>query len=167
MNKENIICICNDIISKIKLNYENISLEIGVSKECRSLKHLGAAYEEAQFALKMGTSLNDDSISFYDDYIGYHIMTNLYDHPSVMKLYKNIITRIRVESGNNEELIKTLKCLVKNDFNISKASDELFLHRNSLYKRIVKIQEIIGYDFEQTDTKFILNMVTKLDDLIN
>lgn|GEM_PF-3567191 len=167
MDRENIKKFCQEIVQRGLRDDAAMNLEIGVSKECKSLKHIKAAYEEAEFAQRMGRMLNQARISFYDDYIVYHMMTNLHNHPSVMKLYKNIIVKLRKENGNNEELIDTIKCLVRNNFNITKASDELFLHRNSLYKRINKIQEIIGYDFEQSDTKFILNMVSKLDDLIH
>lgn len=166
VDRESIEEICSDIIGKMKLSSSCTDVEIGVSKECRSLKNIKSAYEEAEFAYKMGNVHNNEKIRFYDDYIVYHMMTKLHNHPTVMKLYNNIIVKIRTESGNNEGLIETLKCLVKNDFNISKTSDELYLHRNSLYKRLNKIQEIIGYDFEQSDTKFIINMVSKLDDLI-
>ncbi|SHI49822.1 PucR C-terminal helix-turn-helix domain-containing protein [Dethiosulfatibacter aminovorans DSM 17477] len=167
IDREHIEKICADIIGKMKLNSSCTNMEFGISKECRSLKNIKSAYEEAEFAYKMGNALNNEKIRFYDDYIVYHVMTKLHNHPTVMKLYNNIIVKIRTESGNKEELIKTLKCYVKNDFNISKTSDELYLHRNSLYKRLNKIQEIIGYDFEKSDTKFIINMVSKLDDLIN
>lgn len=168
MSKDNLDLIANEVINKIKLKYNKENFTIGISKECSSLKHIDAAYEEAIYAEKIGSSLDNKSIYFYDDYIVYHMMTKLHNHSAVKKIYRNIITKIRKESGNSsEELIKTIKYLVKYDFNITKASEKLFLHRNTLYKRIIKIQEIIGYDFEQPDTKFILQMVSKLDDLIN
>lgn len=167
MDRENIQRICKKIILQGNQDKLTGNLSIGISKECKSLKYIRAAYEEAEFSQRLGSVLNQTQINFYDDYIVYHMMTKLHNHPSVMKLYKNIIVKLRAEKGSSEELIDTIKCLVRNNFNITKASEELFLHRNSLYKRIGKIQEIIGYDFEQSDTKFILNMVSKLDDLIS
>lgn len=168
LSKDNLNKTAKDIINKIKLNYPIDNWKIGISKECNSLKYLYSAYEEAVFAEKIGDTFKDEEIHFYDNYIIYHMLTKLHNHPAVEKIYRNIITKIRNDSGSNkEELIRTLKCLSKNDFNITRTSEELFLHRNTLYKRINKIQEIIGYDFEQPDTKFILQMVSKLDDLIN
>jgi len=153
---------------KIIIKSPNDIWKIGVSKECGSLKHLSSALEEAVYAENIGSYLDSKSIYFYDDYFVYHVISKLNSNPTVRKIYGNIIDKIRNESGSNkEEIIKTLKVLVNNDFNITKASNELFIHRNSLYKRIEKIEKITGYDFNHPDTKFIFQMVSKLDDLIN
>ncbi|MCG8482904.1 MAG: PucR family transcriptional regulator ligand-binding domain-containing protein [Clostridia bacterium] len=168
LSRDSVEKTAQDILDKILLSYPHDRIKIGISKECSSLKYISSAYEESVFAEKIGDSFEDKEIYLYDDYMVYHILTKLHNHPAVKKIYRNIIVKIRKEGGSShDELIKTLKKLTENDFNISKTSEELYLHRNTLYKRINKIQKIIGYDFEQSDTKLILKMVSKLDDLIN
>lgn len=167
-NRENLKKIASDIILKLNIQFPEEKCTIGISKVCSSLKYLHSAAEESSFAEKIGITLKKDIVYFYDDYIIYHMLSKLHNHPSVQKVYRNILTKIRNEKSNgNEELVKTLKALARNAFNITKTSENLYIHRNTLYKRINRIQKIIGMDFKKSDTKFILTMVTKLDDLIS
>ncbi|MBG0764155.1 MAG: helix-turn-helix domain-containing protein [Tissierellales bacterium] len=95
-------------------------------------------------------------------------MSNISDNTVVKKIYRNIINKIKRESEeNSDELIKTLSFLCRNDFNMKKTAEELFIHRNTLYKRVEKIKKITGYDINDSETKLIFKMIIKLDEIVN
>lgn len=47
---------------------------------------------------------------------------------------------------NSDELISTAKILLQNDLNITMASKQGYMHRNTLIYRIEKIKRLIGLD---------------------
>ncbi|MFW5891302.1 MAG: PucR family transcriptional regulator [bacterium] len=96
------------------------------------------------------------------------MISNISDNDIVKKLYRNIINKIKRESNDNSgELIKTLKYLSKNDFNMKKTAEDLYIHRNTLYKRTDKIEKITGYNINDSETKLIFKMIIKLDEIID
>ncbi|MDW7669945.1 MAG: helix-turn-helix domain-containing protein, partial [Bacillota bacterium] len=166
-NKQEIMNLSKNIISKITLKYPRLKIKIGISKECASLKYIPDAYKEAVYSHNIGSIKEKSNIFFYDDYLAYHMISNISDNDIVKKLYRNIINKIKRESNNSEELIKTLRYLSKNDFNMKKTAEDLYIHRNTLYKRTEKIEKITGYDISDSETKLIFKMIIKLDEIID
>ncbi len=158
------------LIQDLKKSFKDEEFTIGISKICNSLKYLNLAGEEANFALKIGKKLNNriSDVYFYDDYMIYHLLYEISSHPTLTKLYKNTILRIKkYDIENNSELLKTLEVLIKCDFSISQTSDKLFIHRNTLYKRVNKINDILDSDIDKSESRLILQIALKLNEIFD
>lgn len=167
-SKKNLVELSKNIICKIKIKYPELDIKLGISKECGSLRYIPDAYSESVYSYNIGEIKSKNKIYFYDDFIAYHMMSNISDNTVVKKIYRNIINKIKRESEeNSDELIKTLSFLCRNDFNMKKTAEELFIHRNTLYKRVEKIKKITGYDINDSETKLIFKMIIKLDEIVN
>jgi sugar diacid utilization regulator len=158
------------LVLDLKKSFRDQEFTIGISKICNSLKYLYFAGEEANFALKIGKKLNKNpgGVYLYDDYMIYHLLYEISGHPTLSKLYKNTIKRIKKhDSENNSELLKTLETLIDCDFSVSHTSDRLFIHRNTLYKRINKINDILDSDIDKSENRLILQIAMKLNEIIS
>ncbi|MDD4088539.1 MAG: PucR family transcriptional regulator ligand-binding domain-containing protein [Tissierellia bacterium] len=155
----------NDLISILK----DTSLKLGVSNNFNDLNILKLAYRQADIALKLGTMLNsNNSLYFYDDYMMSHLIYENLDSPIIINIYNNSILKLKQYDKDNEsDLYFTLINLVKNDFNINKSSKEIFVHRNTLYNRIDKINKILGCNINDTNKKLLISILIKYDKLIN
>ena len=63
----------------------------------------------------------------------------------------------------NSTLLNTLKCFLSNDMNAKETADELFLHRNTLKYRLYKIQDLTGINFDDPETKFQLELSSRIN----
>lgn len=52
------------------------------------------------------------------------------------------------DEKNGTEYLKTIQCYLVNDANIQKASEAMFMHKNTLIYRMKRIRELFGVDLE-------------------
>lgn len=57
------------------------------------------------------------------------------------------------------EMMKTIDVFLKNGLNLSEASKELFIHRNTLIYRIEKIEKYTGFDIKNFNQAVIFKMI--------
>ncbi|MGD9567094.1 MAG: PucR family transcriptional regulator [Sedimentibacter sp.] len=157
-----------NIVDELKKSFKGEDFKIGISKICNNLKYLNNAFEEASFAIKIGMKLKDkEAVYLYDDFIIYHLISEISGDSTLSKIYKNTVVRIKKnDSENNSELLKTLQALIDCDFSISQTSEKLFVHRNTLYKRINKINSLLDSDIDKAEYKLLLQIALKLDELL-
>ena len=58
--------------------------------------------------------------------------------------------------NNKTDFYKTLFCYLKNERHNQNTSDELFIHRNTLFQRLQKIQDIWPMDLNKPEERFLL-----------
>lgn len=156
------------IIDEVFKIVKKYGLHMGISRKCENIAYIDLAYEEAVFALNLGKINSPSSlVHFYDNLIIYHLVFQLRNHSAMIKNYKNTIIRLLDYDKNNDgNLLLTLKTLIDNDFNISESSNSLYIHRNTLYKRMDRISGIVDMDFSN-NSKIILIMCYKLYEMLN
>lgn len=105
---------------------------------------------------------------FYDDYMIYHLLCEIGDHPALLKIYRNTVKRL-IDHDNkyNSELLHTVKVFIDNDFNINQAAEKLFIHRNTLYKRIEKINTILDFDINKSENRLLLQIALKFNEILD
>ncbi len=182
IENDRIVCICpvqkgtrdnlktklKYLIRELELKFPMCGFMIGVSDEYEGLEYLSLAYKEAHISSELGSKISkkSSSIFYYDDLIVYHLLYELSSHSVINRIYRNTIEKIcRYDSANNGDLYNTLVAFRRNNFNLSKTSDELYIHRNTLYKRLRKIEEITGYDLESSEARLIMHLGLKIHEI--
>ena len=139
---------------------ENV-LKAGASSEFRSISLLGSALKQARAALEIGTR-NNPSYWYYrfDDYRlafmidairGKEIDPLLLVHPAIPLLLK-------YDQAHDSELSKTFRTLIEKRGNVTQASETLFIHRTTLFRRLNQIRELTGLDLDDTDLMLELSL---------
>ncbi|MEG2144311.1 MAG: helix-turn-helix domain-containing protein, partial [Oscillospiraceae bacterium] len=156
------------IYDKLTAFFPKNSIYAGVSNICNSLHNLNFTYDEANFALTAGKKLDKDKyLFFYEDYMIFHLLSAVSEHPTINKIYKNTVDRLKKYDGEHEqELLKTLSALVENDFSVAETSKALFIHRNTLYKRIEKINSVLNFNIDQSKNRLLLQLALTLDKML-
>ena len=67
---------------------------------------------------------------------------------------------------NNADLLDTLLNLCQNNFNTIQTANQMYLHRNSLYKRVDRISEILDMDLDLPDNLITLHLAARLYELL-
>ena len=122
------------------------SFYAAISRVFPDLSFIKKAYRETDAALRLAKHLNleyklhhyERNMAFYP-LLAYESEEEVRDlcHPGIMRVYEHDCQR-------GSDLLHTLDVYFANNLNISQTTAELNLHRNSLYYRIEKIEELIG-----------------------
>lgn len=90
----------------------------------------------------------------YDDHM---ILLKRLDYPITKDLRKIILKTV----SDDNELLNTVKMYLETDQNTSKASQKLYLHRNTLIQRLDKFFNRTGFDCRNFVDAFIIYMLIK------
>ncbi|NPV91352.1 MAG: hypothetical protein HPY50_11345 [Firmicutes bacterium] len=74
---------------------------------------------------------------------------------------------LKYDDAATRELLSTLRLLLYNGVNWKATADDLFIHVNTLYYRISKIEELLNIDFSDMDTRTNLFTAIKVWDILN
>jgi len=143
---------------------ETLEVESGIKAVCgignckSSWQALPESYEEAREALKTAEkAYHTGKVFRYKDQFLERLLSEI--PPEEQKRIKAQTFTPEIRRFLNEEIMETLRVFFQNDLNISTASRQLFIHRNTLQYRLDKIKKLTGLDlrrFTDATTFFIL-----------
>lgn len=154
------------LINDLELQCPEYSFYIGISRAYTDIYQLKYAYEDSSFSLTIGKIIfqNTKKVFSYDDLLIYHFLYNQMNNPIIERLYVNTVQKIKIhDSEKQDQLYETLNELMNCDFNIKQAYENLYIHRNTLYQRMKKIEKIIGLSMKSSETKLLLQLGLKLN----
>lgn len=116
--------------------------------------------QAAQIAQRLGTLTVVNATQKYNIYV---ILSQV-DNASLLKntMCSQLLFLKKYDRQHHGELFKTLFEFLENDCKISVTADQLHLHRNSLTKRLQKIQDLIEFNFDDPDKTFGLRLSYRL-----
>ena len=116
--------------------------------------------QAAKLAQQLGTLTVVNSTQKYNIYV---ILSQV-DNASLLKntMCSQLLFLQKYDRQHHSELFKTLFEFLENDCKISLTANQLHLHRNSLTKRLQKIQDLIEINFEDPDKTFGLRLSYRL-----
>ena len=143
-------------------------LHVGISYTFFDFSTVISYFKEAEAALEMGRLYAPDIWYYrFEDYVlpyfmhygtsqinGRHLC-----HPGLVQLWL-------YDSKNETELLITLREYLTTGLNATATAKHLFIHRNTLYQRLDKINQIIGADLNDPDTRLFMLMSYSFVDLL-
>jgi len=142
------------------------NLSMGCSNVFSTIKSCKVFYNQAVLALKIGSIVDQDGFFYqYEDIQPYVFVYRFKDSLLKEDFLNNQLNLINIyDDENQSDLYKTLYAYLKNNHNITKAADEIHVHRNTLRYRLEKITEILGVDIDEDDNSFKLYSAIKMMD---
>lgn len=137
----------------------SVYVKIGYGGAVESFKEVELSYKQALLAIKQGKLFSDKNVYSYPEYLPIKILKNISntEKNALLKSYKYVL--------DDEELSSTANEFLNCDLNVRMASKRLFIHRNTLYYRLAKIEEITGLDvkkFSDAMTFRLLSLLSKI-----
>lgn len=150
-------------IEKIKNFIAENNLKMGISSEFSSIEDCNIYYQQAITALQLGKILGGEKCIYqHEDVLPYKFIYMAKHHMLKEDFYNNSIYILKkYDEKNSSELYETLFTYLKNNHNMTKASTEMFIHRNTLRYRLEKIVDLIGLDLDENDNSFKLYYACK------
>lgn len=128
-------------------------LGVGMSDLFSDFTGLPQYFAQASSALRAGgicgekrlTGFSDIAFSQYIRQSAGHMDTDMFIHPALEQLKRR-------DARDGSSLYDTLRRYVENDRSAGRTAEALYLHRNTLMKRLEKIQLLTGIDLSDYNT---------------
>lgn len=143
--------------------YEKVKVAIGgISK---SLYDLRKIYKRAETAMVLGEIFEDKNKILDYEQLGLKRLISQIPI-EIEKAYLNEIFKNKKDFLEDKELYDTALKFFESNLNISEASRNLYIHRNTLVYRLDKIQRLLGLDLRDFDDAVILKIALMFDEYI-
>ncbi|NLV17582.1 MAG: hypothetical protein GXY50_10320 [Syntrophomonadaceae bacterium] len=143
-----------------------LSLSQGIG-QVYPLDKLRKSFYEARIALTLPRLLGKDHYvqKFPDLGIYYPIFRQ--NLKNIKSFCRETLGRvIEYDEKTEGELMPTLRKLLDSNVNMKSTADSLFIHVNTLYYRVSKIEELLGIDFSSMDSRVNLFIAVKVWDTL-
>ena len=146
------------LLDRIAEVLDENGLVAGVSQQGRNFRSLTARHRQAMKAMEMGMLLlGPGPLFFYDSYSVYHAMEICAEKTDLREFCHAAVLRLeRYDRKNGTAYMGTLHAYLSAGKNVSEAAQTLYIHRNTLAKRLEKIGDIITVDLDDRETVFHL-----------
>ena len=130
----------------------------GVSQTAKHVRSLYRRNQQSAKALELAGILRATGpLFYYDTYSVYHCLELCAPHIELPKLCHYAVLKLeRYDRENGTELLGTLHAYLSCHRNLSEAAASLYVHRNTLSKRLEKINDLVHVDFDDAETVFHL-----------
>ena len=146
------------ILGEVATFLRQRQLVAGVSQTAYHLRNLSGRHQQAMKAMEMGLLLDGAGpLFYYDTYSIYHCLELCAPQMSLLQLCHSAVLKLEsYDRKNGTELLGTLHAYLSCHSNLSEAAASLYIHRNTLSKRLDKINDLIHVDFGDAETVFHL-----------
>jgi len=149
----------------MKAQLPDIKLNIGIGNKYSNFADIRKSYLEAEKSLKfLKVQDKADEIVFYSNIGAYKLATSIEDVGLLLDYYNDTVGKLdKYDLQHDTDFSKIFYVFLKENGASIKASQKLFLHRNTLMYKINKIQEIIERDVtdEEVRLEFYLGYIVK------
>ncbi len=140
---------CEDIAEIIQKS-ANCQVHIGIGSHYPKIEDQQKSYNEALFSIQQ-SRINLIRVGYIQDYL-LEYMTSKVD----AELMDHFVMKHLSKLSNAPELVETLIAFVRNQMNLVKTAEHMYLHRNTVVFRLAKIKELTGLDLTRNHRDRIL-----------
>lgn len=141
----------------------NVSARIGIGESAEGLDKLKKSYEQSRIARK---AVSKKGVMFYKELGIYQLLFYIDDTGRIEGFVKEFLAPlIEYDRKYNQNLVSTLREYLKNGQNLSKTAKDLYVHRNTMIKRIEKIEELLECSLKDAESCNQLYNAVKIYDL--
>ncbi|MGD9567209.1 MAG: PucR family transcriptional regulator [Sedimentibacter sp.] len=148
-----------NFIKRNELDIENVQLSVGFSDVPEYIFEVERSYGRCLKALKIGRYLYPNTNIWMYSQLGAFAWMDIKDDEFelMMKDVKNLY-----HHNESKELIETLRTYIECNMNYSLTAEKMFLHINTVRKRIEKISDMIDADLNDSISRLKIELILKL-----
>jgi purine catabolism regulator len=136
-----------EALSAVQARTGGARVVAGVSASCSALDGLSRAVGQARLALRRGAARSGVPVMLFDELgVRYKALDSLPD--DVLRELRDRVAGVLTvaDATNDGELLLTLEAYLAGGYSVSEAAVALFIHRNTLRKRLARIEALTDLD---------------------
>jgi sugar diacid utilization regulator len=136
---------------------------LGVGGLCERPADFARSHREAELTLRMEDACSRaDRASSFDDLGVYRLFCELPDLGAVERFVRERLGGlIDYDRRKHSDLVRTLTLFLEHGGNYIATAEALFVHPSTLKYRLQRIRDLTGYDLNNPDTRFSLQLSTR------
>lgn len=133
---------------------------VGVSFEFTDFSALIHFYHQALAAMDLGKRKHPDEwIYRFEKYaLDYFTLYGISKMEPRYLCHPDLITLAQYDRDNNTDLLRTLEVYLSCGLNATETASEIFIHRNTLYQRLTKIESLIQGKLSNPTTRLYMQI---------
>lgn len=160
-----------DLAQQMRNEYD-VYLSIGIGNTCQHINDYQRGFAEANEALQMGQNLHDTKgseskyttiVTHFNDLGVYRYLYKIAHMDDLRDVYQDQIALIdNYDRRKNTDLLDTLETYLECAGNLTKTSERLFVHRNTLIQRLERLQSLCEIDLQERSNWLTLQVAIKV-----
>ena len=158
----------NDRLYKaLKERFKNMEIRIGVGRVYKGLEKVNKSFSDALRAIRTGKALTNKEIVTFNELGIFKILCQDYLTDELEDFYNSTLKPLAdYDEKKSTELVKTLEAYFKFNGNLTRMSEHLYTHYNTILYRVNRIKEITGMDLENPNDRLNLEIALKIKELL-
>lgn len=147
----------------------NICLAIGIGNPCSGASDYRRGFAEASEAQQMGQHLNrEGGVTHFNDLGVYRYLYKIARMDDLRDMYQDQVGHIATyDHRKGTDLLDTLETYLECAGNLTRTSNRLFVHRNTLIQRLERLQSLCEIDLQERSNWLTLQVAIKVYKLRN
>jgi len=150
---------CLNLKKRLELKIRDIRLAFGLSDTPEFVYELGRNHHRAEQAIRIGSLLYPEEAVWTYSQMGAFGWLDIKDD-EINLMLKDL--KLLLENEEHKELVKTLKVYLECKMNFSLTAKELFVHINTVRKRIEEITNLINLDLDNPMNRLKVEILLEL-----
>lgn len=147
---------------------KSIEFKMGVGRIYPGLENVNKSFLDALRAVRIGKSISNKEIVTFDELGIFKILSQDFLNEELEDFYNTTLKPlVDYDEKKSTELVKTLEIFFKNTGNLTRISEQLFAHYNTVLYRINRINEITGMSLDDPNHRLNLEIALKIKDLLD
>lgn len=152
------------LLNQLAKESNDLDITMAIGPTVPNLKEINISFQQALQTLDIYNNdksfKNSHQIISYDDVFFKHIVRDPLSTEGLQKITERFIAPLNeFDQINKSEYLKTLQAYYQENRNITKAAENLFIHRNTLLHRLSKIEELLNISFDIPEDNLQLEFV--------
>lgn len=155
------------IINSLEDKFNNMKMRIGIGRTYKGLDRVNRSFSDALKTISAGEELTGKKVMTFDELGIYKILCQDYLTDELEDFYNTTLKALDdYDRKKSTELVKTLEAYFECNGNLTKMSEHLFTHYNTILYRINRIEEITGMKLDNPNDRLNLEIALKIKQLI-
>lgn len=161
----------SEILQKIIEYCKNKNLikgiSVGIGNEAKSIRCIYKSYKQAENVVVINRKKYKNDVCIYDDIGIYKLLFAIQDRTVIKNFIDETIGKIiEYDNYNNTDYFTVLRCYLSYNGSLQDTANELYIHRNTVNYKIKKIEEILSVDLSKLETREMIDIAYKLQDIL-
>ena len=151
----------------LKERFRNMEIRIGVGRVYKGLAKANKSFSDALKTIRTGKALTDKEIITFNELGIFKILCQDFLVEELEDFYKTTLKPlVDYDEKRSTELVKTLEAYFTCNGNLTKMSENLYTHYNTVLYRINRIKEITGLNLDDPNDRLNLEIALKIRELL-
>lgn len=158
----------NQIVENIHTKHQDVEVKIGIGRVYKDLDNVDKSFQDAVRTIRIGKAISTKAIVNYNELGIFKILSQDVLIDELEDFYNSTLKPlVEYDEKRSTELVKTLDIYFKNNGNLTRISEQLFAHYNTILYRIGRICDITGMDLDDPNHRLNLEIAIKIKELLD